>query len=159
LERLLFALGIRNIGRQSAMILSNHFRSLEKLCSATHDDLIAVHDIGPEVSDSLRAFFNDTHTMEMLNRLKDSGLSTEPVQAQTDCRFAGKTFVLTGTLGYASRESAGDTIRQYGGRVAGSVSKKTNYVIAGDNAGSKLTKARTLGITVLDEEAFKKLIS
>jgi DNA ligase (NAD+) len=158
LERLLFALGIRNIGRQSSGILADHFRSLEKLCSATRDDLIAVHEIGPEVAECLRAFFDDTQTMDMLTRLKDAGLSTEPVQAPTDRRFAGKTFVLTGTLCYASRESASEIIRQYGGRVAGSVSKKTNYVIAGDNAGSKLTKARTLGITVLDEEAFKTLI-
>ena len=158
LERLLFALGIRNIGRQSAGILADHFRSLEKLCSATRDELIAVHEIGPEAADCLRAFFDDMRMMDMLNRLKDAGLSTEPVQAATDKRFAGKTFVLTGTLHYASRESTADTIRQYGGRVAGSVSKKTDYVIAGDNAGSKLTKARSLGIAVLNEAEFVKLI-
>ena len=159
LERLLFALGIRNVGRQSAGILADHFRSLEKLCSATRDELIAVREIGPEAADCLRAFFDDTRMMDMLNQLKDAGLSTEPVQAATDKRFAGKTFVLTGSLQSSSRESAGEIIRRFGGRVAGSVSKKTDYVIAGDSAGSKLMKARTLGITVLNEAEFIKLIA
>jgi DNA ligase (NAD+) len=158
LERLLFALGIRNIGRQSARILTAHFRSLEKLCSASRDELIAVHEIGPEAAESLRVFFDEKGTMDMLTRLQDAGISTEPMQALSDSRFVGKTFVLTGSLQSASRESAGEIIRRYGGRVAGSVSKKTDYVIAGDSAGSKLMKARTLGITVLKEAEFIKLI-
>jgi len=159
LERLLFALGIRNIGRQSARILTAHFRSLEKLCSASRDELIAVHEIGPEAAESLRVFFDEKGTMDMLTRLQDAGLSTEPMQALSNSRFAGKTFVLTGSLHSASRESAGEIIRRYGGRVAGSVSKKTDYVIAGDSAGSKLEKARTLGIAVLNEAEFVKLIA
>jgi len=159
LERLLFALGIRNIGRQSAGILAAHFQNLDNIISATREELIAVREIGPEAAECLRVFFDDPRILDMLKRLGDAGLSTKPVQSGIDNRFAGKTFVLTGTLQSASRESAGEAIRKYGGRVAGSVSKKTDYIIAGDNAGSKLAKAHTLGVTVLDEEAFKKLIS
>ena len=158
LERLLFALGIRNIGRQSAGILTGHFQSLEKLCRASRDELLSVHEIGPEAADSLRAFFEDNCALEMLKRMKDAGVSTEPIQSLTDNRFLGKIFVLTGALQFASRENAAEIIRRLGGRVANSVSKKTDYVIAGDSAGSKLVKARSLGIAVLNEDEFLQLI-
>ena len=159
LERLLFALGIRNIGRQSAGILAAHFQSLEKLCQASRDELLCVHEIGPEAAESLRAFFEDSDALEMLKRMKDAGVSTEPTQSLTDNRFSGKTFVLTGTLQFASRENAAEIIRRFGGRVANSVSKKTDYVVAGDSAGSKLEKARSLGIAVLNEADFLQLIA
>lgn len=159
LERLLFALGIRNIGRQSAGILTAHFQSLDNLCRASRDELLAVHEIGPEAAESLRTFFEDSSAMKTLKRIHDAGVSTEPTQSLTDNRFSGKTFVLTGTMQFASREHAAEIIRRFSGRVANSVSKKTDYVIAGDSAGSKLVKARSLGIAVLNEEEFLKLIS
>jgi DNA ligase (NAD+) len=158
LERLLFALGIRNVGRQSVRILVEHFKNLENLSRATRDELLAVHDIGPEAADKLRAFFGDSNTREMLRQLQDAGVSTTPVQLLSDNRLAGKTFVLTGALKAASREAAGEMIRRHGGRVTNSVSRKTVYVIAGAEAGSKLSKARTLGITVLDEDEFLTLV-
>ena len=158
LERLLFALGIRTIGRQSSAILTGHFPSLEKLCRASRDELLSVHEIGPEAADSLRVFFEDSSALEMLKRIKDAGVSTEPIQSLTDNRFSGKTFVLTGALQFASREDAAEIIRRFGGRVANSVSKKTDYVIAGDSAGSKLVKARSLGIAILNEDEFLQLI-
>jgi DNA ligase (NAD+) len=158
LERLLFALGIRTVGRQSVRILVAHFQSLEKLSHATREDLLAVHEIGPEAAENLCSFFEDSSTAAILRQLQDAGVSINPVQLLSDNRLSGKTFVLTGTLQLASREAAGEMIRSHGGRVTNSVSKKTDYVIAGAEAGSKLTKARSLGIAVLNEDEFLKLI-
>jgi len=158
LERLLFALGIRNIGRQSAGILTAHFKSLDALSRASHDELLAVHEIGPEAAECVREFFQNSTTINLLKGLQDAGVSIDPIQELFDNRFSGKTFVLTGTLQSSSREIAAEAIRRHGGRVANSVSKKTDYVVAGVSAGSKLTKARTLGIAILNEDDFFKLL-
>jgi len=159
LERLLFALGIRSIGRQSAGILAAYFQSFEKMRSATRDDFMAVHTIGPEAADSLRAYFDDHRNLDMLARLQASGVAMHPVPGTSDNRLAHKTFVLTGVLQSASRERAAEMIRRRGGRVAASVCRKTDYVVAGESAGSKLMKARELNIPVLTEDEFLNLVN
>jgi DNA ligase (NAD+) len=158
LERLIFALGIRGIGRQSAALLAAHFQSLDALRSATREELLDVHEIGPETADSIRSFFDDPQAAETLTSLMSAGVAVEPVQTISDNRLGGKTFVLTGALESFSRETASEHIRRCGGRVTGSVSKKTDFVVAGSDAGTKLDKARSLGVTILDEREFLELI-
>jgi len=158
MERLVFALGIRTIGRQSASLLTAHFQNLDALISASKDEYMAVHSIGPEAAESLRAYFDDDQNIAIIRRLREYGLCTEPMQAVSDSRFAGLTFVLTGTLRAASREAARELIRRHGGRTAAGVSKNTDYVVAGEGAGSKLAKARELGVTVLHEDEFLALL-
>ncbi len=159
LERLLFGLGIRSIGRQGAAVLAAHFQGFEKMRTASREEFMDVHTIGPEAAENLRAFFDDPRNLEIILRLQKAGLSVQPAQIHTDCRLGGKTFVLTGVLHSASRETAAEMIRQRGGRIASSVSKKTDYVVAGENAGSKLNKAKELGIPILKEAEFLDLIS
>jgi DNA ligase (NAD+) len=158
LEKLLFGLGIRHVGAKAAKTLAQQFGTMDKLAAATKEDLIAVNEIGDKMADSIVAFFEKEEAVELINELIAAGVNMEykgsrPVSAEnSDSIFAGKTVVLTGKLERLSRNEAKDKIEALGGNVAGSVSKKTHLVIAGVEAGSKLTKAQELGIEVWDEE-------
>ena len=161
LARFLYALGIRQVGETTAKDLASHFGSLDRLMQASLDELLLVPDVGPIVAQSIRTFFDQPHNLEVIAELRAFGLhwpEHEPVQAVA-APLAGKTFVLTGTLPKLSRDAAKDLIEAAGGKVTGSVSKKTDFVIAGTDAGSKLDKARTLGVAVLDEEGLQRLLA
>jgi DNA ligase (NAD+) len=158
LEKLLFGLGIRHVGAKAAKTLSQSFDTMDKLAVATKEDLIAINEIGDKMADSIVAFFEQEEAVELLKELATAGVNMEykgakPVSVEeSDSIFAGKTVVLTGKLEQLSRNEAKEKIEALGGNVSGSVSKKTHLVIAGEDAGSKLTKAEELGIEVWDEE-------
>ncbi len=161
LANLIYALGLRHVGDRTATTLARQFGSLEALSKATVEELDDVPEIGLTVAQSVRDWFDDEGNLALCNRLAAAGVQTkrETIRRQTDDRFAGKTFVLTGTLAGYTRDEARAAIEARGGRVSGSVSKKTDFVVAGEEAGSKLDKATELGVTVLDEEAFRKMLS
>lgn len=157
LERLIYALGIRNVGEQTAKDLARHFGSLDALMCADLDALLQVPDIGPVVADSIVEFFTEAHNREVISRLQATGVHWAPVPlAGGSGLLAGKTVVLTGTLPNLGRDDAKAMIEAAGGKVVGSVSAKTDFVVAGEAAGSKLDKALSLGIEILDEAAFLK---
>jgi len=159
LDRLLFGLGIRHVGRGSARTLAQHYSSLDALANATEADLQAIPDVGPVVAASIIEFFQYKPNQETIQKLKSAGVGMESGEASAVSQhLAGKTFVLTGTLQKYTREEAGEMIRLRGGKVATSVSKKTNYVVAGAEAGSKLQKAEELGVRVLDEGEFEGVL-
>lgn len=161
LQRLLYGLDIRHVGERYAKILANHFRNIENLKNATVEQLDDIPEIGLTVAESVFGWFHNEKNLELIERLQNSGVKTEVDAAQTadlDERFVGKTFVLTGKLEQFTRDEAARLIEQRGGRVASSVSKKTDFVIAGSDAGSKLTKAESLGVKVLNEVEFKEMI-
>lgn len=160
LPRFLFALGIRNVGEATALQLATHFGSLEALRAADAAAVREVPDIGPVIAEQVAAFFHEPHNLAVVDALLAAGLqwpAPQTREASSTLPFAGKTFVLTGTLAGLSREEAADRIRALGGKVSGSVSKKTDYVVAGSDAGSKLAKAEALGIALLDEAGFTAL--
>ncbi len=160
LARLLYGLGIRFVGTQTAQILAGDFGTIDAIARATEDELRRSEGIGPEVAGSVALFFKQRANREMIARLKRAGVdTTAPKRVRLDGKLAGKTFVLTGTLPNLSRDEATELIVAAGGKVTGSVSKKTDYVVAGDEPGGKLTKAEQLGISVLDEPALRKLLS
>jgi len=158
LPRLIFALGIRLIGEHAAEILARQYGSLEELQAATTEELAGVYDIGLTTAETIVAFFGQTETTELLDKLKSVGIqpAAEEFAPQADT-FAGKSFVFTGTLTMLTRGDAEGIVKKLGGRAGSSVSKQTDYVVAGDNAGSKLEKAQTLGVTVLTEAEFQAL--
>jgi len=161
LARFIFALGIRNVGEATAKDLSRYFGSLDALMRANQDQLQQVPDVGPVVAASIAHFFAERHNIEVIEQLRAAGVhwpEGEPM-AQALLPLAGKTFVLTGTLPTLTREAAKEMIEAQGGKVAGSVSKKTDYVVAGAEAGSKLEKAQALGLKILDEAQFKELLN
>lgn len=160
LARFIFALGIRTVGEATAKDLARHFGTLDALISADDVSLLQVRDVGPVVAQAIQEFFNEPHNLEVIRALRAAGVHcTEVTQPQHSAgMLGGKTFVLTGTLPTLSREDATQKIEAAGGKVAGSVSKKTDYVIAGEDAGSKLLKAQTLGIPILDELTFLALL-
>ena len=158
LERLLCALGIPNVGEVAAEVLAAKFRTLDALIAATRDELIAINDFGEVTADCVLKFFARPQNIELCEKLKAAGVLTEAVKEAASDKFAGLTFVLTGTLPTLSRDEASEMIKAQGGKVAGSVSKKTSYVVAGDAAGSKLTKARDLGVAVIDEDELLRMI-
>jgi DNA ligase (NAD+) len=159
LPRFLYALGIRDVGEATALALAQHFAGAESLSDASEDEIQEVPDVGPVVARNIRAYFESTENRRLLKRLLASGIHWPPVARPVSVgRIAGKSFVLTGTLGEMAREAARDAIVQRGGKVSGSVSKKTDYLIAGADPGSKLVKAQGLGVTVLDEAAFLDLL-
>jgi len=162
LSRLIYALGIRHIGEKAAATLARHLRTMDAVLDATLEALQAVPEIGPVVAASVRAFAEEPHNRELVARLQQAGINMttelpEPTLEPVG-RLAGKTFVLTGTLAHMSREDATAALEALGAKVSGSVSKKTSAVVAGADAGSKLEKARQLGVEVLDEAAFQQLI-
>jgi DNA ligase (NAD+) len=161
LARFIFALGIRNVGEATAKDLARHFGNLDALMAADLDRLQQVPDVGPVVAASVARFFAEPHNIEVIEQLRAAGVNWPEGEAlaTVSSPIAGKTFVLTGTLPTLTRDEAKDMIEGLGGKVAGSVSKKTDYVVAGAEAGSKLDKAQALGVTILDETQFRELIS
>lgn len=158
LNRLIFALGIRHVGETTARDLALYFGSIEALMQATPEALLNVPDVGPVVAGSIARFFAEPHNQEVVRALREQGVEPQAPEAQRSSGLAGKTFVLTGTLPTWSREEASSRIIAAGGKVSGSVSRKTSYVVAGEEAGSKLEKATELGVTVLNEEGLKTLL-
>jgi DNA ligase (NAD+) len=162
LQRFLFALGIRHVGESTARDLARHFGALEPIMNAGIDQLLAVKDVGPVVAESVQRFFAEAHNREAVEHLRASGIAwpeAPPVLQPAAGAFAGKTVVLTGTLPTLSRAAARELLEAAGAKVAGSVSTKTDFVLAGDAAGSKLAQARDLGVTVLDEAQFLAMLS
>ncbi len=159
LARFVFALGIRQVGETTAKDLARHFGSLDRLMTASLDELLQVRDVGPVVAQSIRTFFDQPHNVEVVEQLRAAGVHWPEHEAALGPQpLAGRTLVLTGTLPTLGREEAKALIEAAGGRVAGSVSKKTDYVVAGAEAGSKLDKARELGLAVLDEDGLRALL-
>ncbi|MCF7796782.1 MAG: NAD-dependent DNA ligase LigA [Lentisphaeria bacterium] len=160
LWRLIHALGIRNVGEHVSKILARHFRSLEKLQEATVDELVAIHEIGPIAAGAVVTFFRETHNRELLEKLHNGGVAPKapPEIVQTDQRFEGKSFVFTGKLEKFTRDEAKEMVTKRGGKSVGSVSKKTDFVVAGPGAGSKLSQAEKLNIPVLTEEEFLSML-
>ena len=158
LNRLIFALGIRHVGETTARDLALHFTSIESLMHASLDALLTVPEVGPVVAGSIARFFAEPHNQEVVRALREQGVEPQAPEAPRSAGLAGKTFVLTGTLPTWSREEASSRIVAAGGKVSGSVSRKTTYVVAGEEAGSKLEKATELGVAVLNEEGLKALL-
>ena len=158
LWRLIFALGIRQVGAKAAKVLAAHFGSMDALRRATAEELTGIDDVGAITADYIIRWMQSSQAVDLLERLKNAGVNMACKQEMVDRRFAGMTFVLTGTLTRFTREEAGEMIEQRGGKSASSVSKKTTYVVAGENAGSKLKKAQELQIPVLNEEDFLALL-
>jgi DNA ligase (NAD+) len=159
LGRFLFALGIRHVGEHLAGLLARQFGSLEELSRATREELLAIHEIGPQVADSVTDFFAKPRNREILSALQQAGVTPQIEERRHGGPFDGKTFVFTGSLTRFSRKQAQETVERLGGRASGSVSKKTDWVIAGEAAGSKLDKARQLGIQILSEEEFLNMVN
>lgn len=159
-EKVLFALGIRYVGAGVAQKLAEHFGDIDALISAGEEEISSVYEIGPSISKSVKQFFSDKHNLELIEKLKKAGLkfSSEQRKPIKDNFFKDKTFVLTGTLSSFQRDEAAERIKKLGGKVASSVSKNTDYVIAGEKAGSKLDKAKSLGVKILNEDEFLKLL-
>ncbi len=161
LQRLLYGIDIRHVGERYAKILANHFRSIDHLSVASVQELDDIHEIGLAVAESVYEWFRDPRNIDLVERLKAAGVNTETDEASTamlDERFVGKTFVLTGKLENYTRDDAAKLIEERGGRVSSSVSKNTDFVVAGSDAGSKLTKAESLGVAVMDENEFSSMI-
>jgi DNA ligase (NAD+) len=162
LARFLYALGIREVGEATAASLSTFFGKLSGIIAASEEDLLGVTDVGPVVASRIRSFFDEPHNLDVIQQLELSGVAwaeTEPQESPADGALSGKIFVLTGTLSEMTRDDAKRLIQKLGGKVSGSVSKKTDYVVYGDKAGSKLTKAQSLGVATLDEAEFLELIN
>ena len=160
IDKLIAGFGIRNVGKQSARVLAANFANMDEVIQATYDQLIQLPDFGETVSQDIVNFFNQDKVHQILDKLKDAGVNMDSKinESKKDDRFAGKTFVLTGTLPTLTRDQATEIIQSYGGKVSGSVSKKTAYVLAGEEAGSKLVKAQNLGIAIISEDEFKDMI-
>lgn len=158
LSRLLNAFGIRQVGTKAAKVLARTFGSLDALMAATVEELTAVPDIGAITAENLTEWFADSQSKDLIERLRQAGVNFESHEQVQDTRFAGKTFVLTGALSLFTRDEATAKIEAFGGKAASSVSKKTTYVVAGENAGSKLKKANELGIPVLSEQEFLDML-
>ena len=158
LSRLIYALGIRQVGAKTGKVLASHFGSLDSLMQAPLEELIQVSDVGAVTAQFIRSWFDQPQSQHMIQRLRDAGVNFQSLRQITDTRFAGKTFVLTGALSKFTREEATEKIELFGGKASGSVSKKTSYVVVGENAGSKERKARELGIPILSEDEFLAMI-
>jgi DNA ligase (NAD+) len=161
LGRFIYALGIRNVGETTGKDLARHFGTLDALMGACAEELQDAPDVGPIVAQSIAAFFGDRHNREVIEQLRAAGVhwkEGEPAKKAAAGPFTGKIVVLTGSLGAMSRDEAKDRIEALGGKVSGSVSKKTDFVVAGEDAGSKLDRARELGVAILDEEQFTRLL-
>lgn len=158
LSQFIHALGLRHVGEHVSKLLARRFGNLQALAQASREELLAIHEIGPQVAESVRAFFSDPHNLKTLERLREYGVAPEEQTGPHSEAFKGKTFVFTGTLTRMTRQQAEAMVEQRGGRAAGSVSRKTSYVVAGEEAGSKLDKARELGVTVLSEDDFLRMM-
>lgn len=158
LARLLCAFGIRQVGQKAAKVLASRFSDLDSLMAAGTEELTAIPDIGGITAGFIREWFSLPQSQHLIGRLREAGVDFTSHEEKKDERFAGKTFVLTGTLSRYTRDEASAIIESYGGKASGSVSKKTSYVLAGENAGSKLTKAESLGVRILSEDEFEEMI-
>ena len=158
LERVIYGLGIRMVGERTAQFLAEHFGSMEALESAGVDELQNVNEVGPRIAESIVEFFGIAANRKLVERLREAGLTLTGQKKERGTKLAGKTFVLTGTLAHFSRDEAKKMIEDAGGKVTGSVSKKTDYVVAGADAGSKLDKAKELGVAVIDEKGMKSIV-
>jgi DNA ligase (NAD+) len=163
LARLVYGLGIRHVGERTAELLAEHFGSLDGLAAASTEELQGVEGVGPRIAESIRAFFAASRNRQLVARLRERGVNpmaeespAAPAEMLSSAR--GKTFVLTGILERMPRAAAAERIRAAGGTVSGSVSRKTDYLVAGENPGSKLAKANTLGVDVLDEDGLDALL-
>jgi len=160
LARLIFALGIRFVGERTGQLLADHFSSLDKLAKATEAELLEVEEVGPRVAECIREFFAEPRNLEVIKKLRQAGLQFEQEKVhKAEGHLTGKQFVLTGTLAHHSRDEAKALIEAAGGRVVGSVSKKTDYVVVGADPGSKLEKARSLGVKTISEDQLVKLLA
>ncbi len=157
-SKLLFGLGIRHVGERTAQLLAEHFGSMEKLMDSSEDELQFVSDIGPTIAESIHRYFQDKRTRELVGRLRAAGLQFEEAVKPKKGKLSDKTFVITGTLSAFGRDEAEELIENLGGKATDSVSKKTDFVVVGENPGSKYNKAQKLKITILNEEEFLKLI-
>ena len=159
LYRLLTALGINHIGAKASKVLAKKYKTIDNLMNASFEELSEIADIGPIMAKSIVDFFEEDQTKDLIEKLKQAGVNTKSLeQEEQDQKFEGLTFVLTGSLEKYTRQEATDIIEKLGGKVSGSVSKKTNYLLAGEDAGSKLTKAQSLGVKIISEEEFEKMI-
>ncbi len=159
LDKLINSFGIRHVGGKSAKIIAQNFADLDAISNATIEELAGIHEVGQIMAESICEFFKNPQTKDLIKKLKNAGLNMNGMQIELkDSRFEGMTFVLTGTLPTLGRKEASDIIESFGGKVSGSVSKKTTYVLAGEEAGSKLTKAQELGVTIINEDEFNKMI-
>lgn len=160
IDRFIFGLGIRFIGSKSAKNIAKAFRNVDKLIKAEYESLIQIEEIGDKMAQSIIAFFKDEHNLNLIEKFRAAGINFNMITqiSESNLKFKGLTFVLTGSLTKFTRTSATEIIEKYGGKVSGSVSKKTNYVVAGEEAGSKLKKAEELGISILSEEAFESIL-
>jgi DNA ligase (NAD+) len=158
LERVIFGLGIRFVGERTAQFLAEHFGSMKKLMVASIEELQEVNEVGPRIAESIRQFFDEPRNQDLVKRLEEHGLTMTGKRRERGTALAGKTFVITGTLANYSRDAAKKLIEDAGGKVSGSVSKKTDYVVAGEEPGSKLDKARELGVKVIGEKEMEELI-
>jgi len=158
LDRLIFALGIRNIGQKAAKLLASRFKTIDNIINASIDDIIEIEDFGDISASAVVDFFSKESNIELINKLRDNGVNMEYDEIVLDQRFFGKTFVLSGGLDSMSRSEATEIIESYGGKTSSSVSSKTSYLLLGDKPGSKLEKAKNLGVEILDEQTFLQMI-
>jgi DNA ligase (NAD+) len=158
LERVIYGLGIRFVGERTAQFLAEHFGSMDALMKASEEELQDVNEVGPRIAKSIAEFFEEPKNIDLVKQLEKAGLKFSGKKKERGTKLAGKTFVLTGTLARYTRDEAKKLIEDAGGRVSGSVSKKTDYVIAGSDAGSKLDKAKELGVRVLEEKEMEELL-
>jgi DNA ligase (NAD+) len=159
LSRFIFGLGIRNVGEHTAKILAQAFGSVDHLAKASAEELVTIREVGPLVAASITDFFKNPQNMQVVRRLLENGVTPSVEEKRVGGRFTAKTFVFTGALTRFTRDEAKQMVEAEGGHAAGSVSKKTDYVVAGAEAGSKLEKARQLGVKVLTEEEFLELFN
>jgi DNA ligase (NAD+) len=161
LARFIYALGMRNVGEATAKDLAKHFGNLSMLMLANLNELLSVNDVGPVVAESITNFFSEIHNQTVILELIAAGITWPETDGkqQTTGKLVGKTFVLTGTLPNLSRDKAKELVEVAGGKVSGGVSKKTDYVVAGNDAGSKLDKAQELNLTILDEAGLLELLA
>jgi DNA ligase (NAD+) len=157
-SRLIYALGIRQVGAKTGKVLASTFGSLDALMKVSREELTEVNDVGAVTAANIYGWFHQEQSIHMIERLREAGVNFESKQVRTDTRFAGKTFVVTGTLSKFTRKEIEEKIEQLGGKAAGSVSKKTSFVVVGEDAGSKERKARELGIPILSEDDFIAMI-
>ena len=160
LFHLITALGIRQVGVKAAKVISKKYKSIDELMLASLEDLSKINDVGEITADNIYTFFRQDQTIDIINKLKQAGVNMQSSEEDNlDNRFEGKVLVLTGSLEKYSRNEASDIIEKFGGKTSSSVSKKTDFVVAGEEAGSKLTKAQELGVTIISEEEFEKMIN
>jgi len=158
LERVIYGLGIRFVGERTAQFLTEHFGSMDALINASEQELLEVNEVGPRIAESIAQFFREPRNRELIKQLREAGLKFTGKKKERGTKLAGKTFVLTGTLAHYTRDEAKKMIEDAGGKVTGSVNKKTDYVVAGADTGSKLDKAKELGVKVIEEKEMETLV-